>query len=271
MSFRDKTVVITGGSSGIGQQIAIDFASEGANVIFTYKSNEEGAQKTYKKVSDICKEEWKQQIYYVKIDVSKENDVCYLFKFIEKACNRIPDILICNAGVSSVSVNDIVPITDTKLDTFNQILSTNVTGTFLCCREFIKCVSKESNNHVNRKIVIISSIRHEIIMWGDIAYNASKAAQTMMMKNMALEVSESGYNINVNCVAPGITLTGMYKEAQEDPIKKEQYGSNVPIGRMADTKDISSGVLYLSSNSANYVHGTTLTIDGGYSLRVGQK
>ena len=254
-----KTVIVTGSSSGIGREIAISFGALGYNVVINYKTNSKGAYQTAKDIPSA---------YVCNADVTSELEVRNMF---DRCMHRfgMPDILICNAGISN-STRDTpqgTSLMNAEVDFFKEVLDVNVVGAMLCCREFVRSYRGAKTDY-KRKIVIISSVRQDILLPLYREYNASKAGVAMLMKNIALELAVQ--NINVNCVAPGMTLTEMYKDAKNDENVRKKYEEKIPLGKFAETKDIADAVLFLASDKADYIHGTTLTVDGGLSLRTGQ-
>lgn len=238
-----KTVIVTGGSRGIGRAIVEKFANENYNVILNYNKSEFAALDIAKKYSNI-------EIF--KADVSNSKDVEAMINFAESKFGKI-DILINNAGISSTGL-----LQDLSLEEWNKLFETNVTGTFLVTREVLPhMISKKSG-----KIINISSVWGIVGASTEVAYSASKAAIIGFTKALAKEVGPSG--ITVNAIAPGIVMTDMVSNLSVDEF--EQIRSEIPLGRIGSTDDIANAAFYLASDSADYMTGQIISPNGGWIM-----
>lgn len=238
-----KTIVVTGGSRGIGRAIVEKFAKENYNVILNYNKSEFAA-------IDISKQYPNVDIF--KADVSNKKDVEAMINYVETKYGKI-DILVNNAGISSTGL-----LQDLSLDEWNKLFEVNVTGTFLVTREVLpRMISKKCG-----KIINISSVWGIVGASMEVAYSATKAAIIGFTKALAKEVGPS--NINVNCIAPGIVMTDMVSNLSVEEF--EQIRSEIPLGKIGSTEDIANTAFYLASDEANYITGQIISPNGGWVM-----
>lgn len=240
-----KTVLITGASRGIGAACAKEFAKKGYYVIINYFKSKQNAINL---VSEI--KEFGGISLPLYGDISKERDVEKMYVYL-KNIGCLPQILINNAGIAMQKL-----LTNTSLNDWNYVFQTNITGMFLCCKQFLPPMLKNKFG----KIVNISSI------WGilgascEVAYSASKAAVIGFTKSLAKEVAPS--NVFVNCVAPGVVDTQMNQNLScEEIIDLE---NRISLKYFANVRDVSKAVLFLASDQASYITGQILNVDGGF-------
>ncbi len=250
-----KIALITGSDSGIGKAIAIAYAREGAKVVITFHSDEEGANDTLKEVQQAGGEG-----IVLPVDVGDEKKVEQMF---DKTLEHFGDlhILVNNAAVNASGTK----LADMTTDHWNKTIQTNLTGYFFCCRRFINIRKQKGGGG---KIINISSVHEEIPMIGAADYDATKGAIRNMTRTLVLEVSE--HNINVNNIAPGMILTPMNQEAIDDDEKRKQQVQNIPLKRAGKPEEVANVALFLASEDADYVTGSTYVIDGGLMQMVGQ-
>ncbi|HEY0177404.1 MAG TPA: SDR family oxidoreductase [Pedobacter sp.] len=251
----NKVALVTGSDSGIGRAIAIEYAKNGAKVIVCYHSDEERAKEALAAVK-----EHGEKAGLIRLDVSEEKDVEEKMEQIIKDFGGI-DILVNNSGVNGSGI--LIDEMDTKV--FDKTIRTNLYGTFFCSRKFIqhrKGLKKPG------KIINISSVHEEINAPGNGDYNASKAGIRNLMRTIALEVAEFG--INVNDIAPGMILTAMNQKALDDPEVRKKAEKHIPLGRAGRPEEIAYLALFLASEEANYVTGSTYVMDGGLMINIGQ-
>ena len=230
-----KTVVITGGVRGIGKSIAESFLKKGYRVCVTYSRDEKNAALMRKTGAEVYK-----------CDVSDETAVKDLFEKLGDI-----DVLVNNAGVSLVK-----QIQDVSYEEYNQLMSVNVGGTFLCSREAAKrMISNQSGVIIN-----ISSVWGEVGASCESVYSASKAAIIGFTKALAKELGWS--KIRVNCVSPGVIDTAMNDHFTQE--EKAALVEEIPMGRMGLGEDVAAAVLYLVEN--DYVTGIDLPVNGGFSI-----
>lgn len=243
MRFKNKVVLITGSSRGIGKAIALLFAKEGAEIIIDYLDSEKEANEVLSEINKISKG------IAIKCDVSHEKEVKSMIDIAIKKFGRI-DILVNNAGI----VFD-VPFSERTVEQFKRTVEVNMIGVFLCSKYVVKHMGKGG------KIVNISSTNGFNTGGSDsIDYDASKAGVINMTKRLAQEFAP---NINVNSVAPGWVDTDMNKDLPKDYIKEEC--NKTYLKRFAKPEEVAKAVLFLASDDASFITGSTLIVDGGYS------
>ncbi len=255
-----QKALVTGANSGIGEGIAIELAKAGCDVAVNYVTNPDEANAV---VSKIIK--YGVKAVAIKADVSQENEVIAMFEEMYKQFGTI-DILINNAGLQQDS-----PFDQMQIDKWNKVLNVNLTGQFLCAREAIKefkkrGVKKEISCAAG-KIIHISSV-HEVIPWaGHVNYASSKGGIMMLMKSIAQEVAP--YRIRVNSICPGAIRTPINKSAWDTPESYNKLMELVPYGRIGEVEDIGRAAVWLASDHADYITGTSIFIDGGMTLYPG--
>ena len=254
---KGKNALVTGASSGIGRAIAIRLAQEGVNVAINYRSSPEDAADTAEKMDQACGEikDCGVKDLLVQGDVSKEDDV---FQMIDTVINELGglDILINNAGIQMESAAH-----ETKIESFDKVISVNLRGAYICAREAIKHFLDSNKKGV---IINISSV-HEIIPRPCyVSYSVSKGGMGNLTKTLALEYASKG--IRVNGIGPGATITPINEAWINDPEEKANVESHIPMGRAGTSEEMAAAVAFLASEEADYITGQTLFIDGGLTL-----
>jgi 3-oxoacyl-[acyl-carrier protein] reductase len=240
----NKTVLVTGGSRGIGKAIVAKFAEAGYNVILNYNKSESSAMEIAKGHDNI-------KIF--KADISNRKEVHELFEFARETFKSGIDILINNAGVSCTGL-----FQDISDDEWNNIMGVNLNGAFYCTREVLpEMIARKSG-----KIINISSIWGMVGASNEVAYSTSKSAIIGMTKALAKEVGPS--NINVNCIAPGIVMTDMVSDYSMEEF--EAITDQIPLGRIGSTEDVANLALFLASDEANYITGQVISPNGGWVI-----
>src|SRR5690349_10742369 len=259
-----KVAVVTGSIKGIGKAIAKEFAKTGYSVVLNSRDKEDVSRAT----QDIAKEigdSNNNMISYVQGVISQEH-VCTSLIEAVKRFGRI-DVLVNNAGISGASTK----INEISTNDWNYVIDVNLKGAFLCTREALKHMIQSSNSttassnikNKNYSIINISSV-HESIPQPDAAhYAASKGGMQMLTKNTAMEVADKG--IRVNGIAPGAIATEMNKDLLEDDQKKKEKEQTIPL-RIGQPEEIAKVALFLASDDASYITGTTIYADGGLTL-----
>lgn len=255
-----QTVLVTGASSGIGQGIAVAFGRKRANVVVNYYSDEEGANHTLRMIKEAG-----GNGFICKADVSKEDDVISMFAktISEFGCL---DVLVNNAGIQKDS-----SFSNMTIEQWNNVISTNLTGHFLCAREAIKHFEvnpqNKSEGNAAGNIIFISSV-HDIIPWaGHANYASSKGGILMLMKSLALEVAPK--KIRVNSISPGAIATDINDDVWKDEEKKKELLKLIPYRRIGQPEDIGKVAVWLASAESDYITGTTIYVDGGMTLYPG--
>jgi glucose 1-dehydrogenase len=254
---KGQNALVTGASSGIGEAAARSLAKAGAAVVVNYNSEREAAEEI---VEDICAAGG--AAIAIGANVSKEPEVLAMFAQMYQEFGTI-DILVNNAGLQKDAA-----LVDMTLEDWNLVLGVNLTGQFLCAREAAKAFLKQGvRSDISRaagKIICISSV-HQVIPWaGHVNYASSKGGMDMMMKTMAQELAP--YKVRVNSIAPGAIKTSINIAAWSTPEAKEKLLKRIPYNRVGVPEDIGQAVVWLASDHADYVNGTTLFVDGGMTL-----
>lgn len=238
-----KTVLVTGGSRGIGKAIVEKFAKEGFNVILNYAKSEAAASKIAEEYSNV-------RIY--RADISNKKEVQNMIEFATNEFKKI-DIVINNAGISSTGL-----LQDLSEEELNRILAVNINGAFFVTQAVLpQMISRHEG-----KIINISSVWGMVGASNEVAYSASKAALIGFTKALAKEVGPS--NIHVNCIAPGIVMTDMVSDYTIEEF--DDIRSNIPLNRIGSTEDIANLAYFLASKEADYITGQVISPNGGWVI-----
>jgi glucose 1-dehydrogenase len=254
---KGKNVLVTGGTSGIGQAIAVRFAEFGANVAINYLRSPEEAEDTEEKVH-ACVASVRQmgvRDVLVQGDVSKEPDVVGMF---EDAVDKLGgiDVLVNNAGIQISRPSHELSAAD-----FDKVIGVNLRGSFLCAREAIK---RYLENETPGVIINISSV-HQLIPKPDyLGYSVSKGGMMNLTRTLALEYAAEG--IRVNGIGPGATITPINRAWVDDPVKSEMVTAHIPMRRAGTADEMAGVTCFLASDDAAYITGQTLFVDGGLTL-----
>ncbi|MDA9664605.1 3-oxoacyl-[acyl-carrier-protein] reductase [Candidatus Pelagibacter sp.] len=237
---KNKNVIVTGASGGIGHSIVKRLYDSGANIL---------ASGTRIEKLDELKKNF-ENIKILKFDISQSDKV---EEFIENATNELGgslDGIINNAGITQDNL-----AIRMSLDEWQKVININLTSTFLMCKFAIKKMLKNKSG----KIVNITSVVGHTGNVGQANYTASKAGIVAMSKSLAIEYAKK--NINVNCISPGFIKTAMTEKI--DDKFKEAIISKIPSARLGDPDDIANAVLFLSSDQSSYINGETIHVNGG--------
>jgi glucose 1-dehydrogenase len=261
---KGQKALVTGANSGIGRAVAIALCQAGADVMINYRSGDEEAQKVVAEATHCGCTESARAVAH-RADVSSEAEVQSMFRRMLDEFGTI-DILVPNAGLQQDA-----PIEQMTLAQWQKVLDVNLTGQFLCCREAIREFKRRGVRQdvsvAAGKIVCMSSV-HEVIPWaGHVNYAASKGGVMLMMKSLAQEVAP--YRIRVNSIGPGAIRTPINRAAWETPAAYRELLKLIPYKRIGEPEDIARAAVWLASDEADYITGTTLFIDGGMTLYPG--
>lgn len=239
MNFKNKKILITGATGGIGNSLINKFSDLGAEIVAT-GTNEEKLSHLKKKFPNIYTEKFKLD-EHTKIE-----------EFIELICKKLGnlDVLINNAGI--VQDNLAIRMAD---EDWKKVIDLNLTSTFLMCKYVIKKMLKAKYG----KIINITSIVGHTGNLGQTNYAASKAGIIAFSKSLALEYARK--NININCVSPGFIKTEMTEKINEE--FKKILISKIPSGDLGTAEDVSNCVAFLASDEAKYINGETIHVNGG--------
>lgn len=244
MEFKDKRVIVTGGTRGLGKATALAFAREGAWVAVSYASDQKSA-------SDIklALESLDTRCLFLKADVSQSPEVDKMMGSILEQWEHV-DILVNNAGI----------IRDKMLmflgeDDWDRVIEVNLKGTYLCSRAVIKSMIGQRFG----RIINMTSPSALMGREGQTNYSASKGGIISFTKSLSREVARLG--ITVNAVCPGVINTSMTNGL--DPETKNNFIKMIPAGRFGEPEDVAETVLFLASEKARYITGQVLAVDGG--------
>lgn len=249
MRLKGKVALVTGGGTGIGKAIALEFAKEGAKVALTGRRLDK-----LKEAVDAIKKNGGEAIA-ITGDVSKPSDVDRMVRTTVDSFKRL-DILVNCAGVLFSA--DLAHHTDKIWD---DTININLKGSFLCIQRAVPEMLKQGKG----KIISISSIAGQIGFPNSAAYCASKGGIMGMTKALAMELAP--LKINVNDIAPGDTETPLNEHLLRDPEYLRARVENTPYGRVGKVSDIAPAAVYLASDESDFVNGITLTVDGGLIIK----
>ena len=249
-----RVAVVTGSASGIGREIAIRLAGEGAAVVVSDVRAEprEGGESTETVIAErggIC--------IRVDADVSRWTDVDRLVSTAVERFGRL-DVMVNNAGIAGPASKPLLETTEADWD---EIMSVNLRGVFLCCKRAIaEMVEQVPTGEVRGRVINISSQHGMVGSPGHVAYSASKGGVVNLTRQLAVDYARRG--ILVNAVAPGKIMTGSPEQA--NPELTEYARSRTPFPRLGRPSDVAGAVVFLASDDALYVSGTNLLVDGGW-------
>ena len=239
MNLKNKKVIITGATGGIGNSLVKKFTDNGSIVLAT-GTKEEKLNNLKNKFSNI---------YIERFNLDEHKNI---ESFIESASNKLGglDILVNNAGITLDNIS--IRLTE---ENWKKVLDVNLTATFMMCKFAIKKMLKNKSG----KIINITSIVGHTGNLGQANYSASKAGIVAFSKSLAIEYAKK--NININCVSPGFIKTEMTDKINDE--FKKMLISKIPSGDLGTAEDVSNCVAFLASDMANYINGETIHVNGG--------
>jgi glucose 1-dehydrogenase len=255
-----QKALVTGANSGIGAAVALALAQAGADVAINYVAGDDAAQAVVDRITATG-----VQAKAYRADVSDEAQVTTMFAQVVADFGTV-DILVANAGLQRDAA-----FASMTLAQWNTVLGINLTGQFLCARaavqEFQRRGVVPAISRAAGKIICMSSV-HEVIPWGGhVNYAASKGGVKLMMESMAQELAPQ--HIRINSIAPGAIRTPINTAAWATPEAYDKLMTLVPYGRIGEPEDIGNAAVWLASDMADYIVGTTLFVDGGMTLYPG--
>jgi len=240
-----KVAIVTGSGRGLGKAMAVSLAEAGADVVVTARSFEQ-VQETSQDIEKLGR-----KCLPVKTDVTSKEDVDALIRKTLDQFGSI-DILINNVGMAIVK-----DLMNTSPEDWQKQLDTNLTSAYLCCRAAGKhMLEKGSGKVVN--LATVAGVRGK---WKMSGYGASKAGVIQLTKTLAIEWAR--YNVNVNCIIPGIFYTSATKSVLDDDKMREIRTRKVPLKRIGEPEDIGPLAVFLSSAASDFITGAVIPIDGG--------
>lgn len=241
-----KTVLITGGSRGLGRACALKFAQLDYNVIINYNNSLKEAVS----LEAYLKENYNISVLLVKADISKEDEVINMMNVIKNSFQKI-DCLVNNAGIAIDTLFE-----DKNVQNFRKIIDVNLIGTFLVSKYIGSLMFKEKSGTI---INVSSTNAIDTYYPYSLDYDASKAGVISLTHNLARQFAPY---IRVNCVAPGWINTEMNKELDKEFIEEEN--KKILLGRFSEPSEIANVIAFLASHEASYINGSVIRVDGGY-------
>jgi len=248
-----KVAVITGAATGIGQAIAVAFAEACAAVVVDYVGDASVTADTLSKINAV-----KGKALAAEADISNPADVNSLILRTIAAFGKL-DIFVNNAGIEKK-----IPFVEYPLNVWEKIIAVNLTGPFLCCQAAARQMIQQGNGG---RIINISSIHEDLPMPTNAPYCASKGGLRMLMRTIAVELAP--HQITVNNIGPGAIFTPIDKDVESDPKLNNQILAEIPLGRWGKPEEVAELAVYLASDAAAYVTGSTFFIDGGMLRNAG--
>ena len=250
-SLADQVAIITGGGTGIGRSIALEFAEFGADVVVSSRK-----LANLEEVADEVRALGRRSLA-VQTDISKKTDVDNLVQKVMEEFGRI-DILVNNAGVGSKVLGKLVPLIEVDEDEWNLIMDTNLKGTYFCCQT----VGKRMIEQKKGNIINITSCDGKRVSGGlGTTYNVAKAGAIMLTQCLAWDFGK--HNIRINSIAPGYTRTNMTQPYLSDPETLKMLESRRPLGRIGEPEEIATAALFLASDASSFMTGQTINVCGG--------
>ncbi len=246
MKLQSRVAIVTGGGKGIGREICLGLSKQGAKIVIA-ELDIENSNKVIEEIKDSGSE-----AIAIKTDISNENSVKNLIFETIKKFNKI-DILINNAGIRHVKKLD-----DHNLNDWNDMLSVNLTGPYICCKAVIPEMKKVGKG----KIINFGSIASFMGRPDRVGYVAAKSGVLGLTRALAIDLK--GTNINVNTICPGLISTPFNKKYAEDPTHGEKWGKETIVGRWGLPSDIVGAAIFLSSDDSDFINGSEIKIDGGW-------
>ena len=247
MRLKDKVAIVTGGGRGIGRAVALAFAREGADVLVNYVSNSKTADEV---VAEI--EKMGRKAIAVKVDVASNSDAQNMVKEAAEKLGGL-DILVNNAGISQPAM--LLKMTEEQWD---RVINVHLKGTFNCSQAAARFMKEQKSG----RIINVISTAGMFGTIGQINYASAKAGIIGFTKSASRELGR--YNINVNTICPGVTITDMTEKVTTDPKLKEIYSKRIQLGRFAEAEEVARAFVFLASSDSDYITGQVLPVDGGY-------
>ncbi len=251
MRLKDKVALVTGGGRGIGRHIALRLADEGADVLVNYASSEAGAEDIAARIRDKGR-----RAIAVRANIAERADVDAMYESLLEAFGRI-DILVNNSAIDPV-----IPFLEMTDEQWDRVIDINLKGAYMCSQAAARLMVEQG---AGGNIIIIGSMHGMATFPGMLAYASSKGGLNAMTRAMALDLSPQG--IRVNCVIPGsIHVEKAYEVIPNyDP---HMIDDQIALGRIGYGADIAAAVVFMASQDADYITGTTLNVDGGVMARM---
>lgn len=253
MRLQHKVAIVTGAATGIGQAIATAFANEGAAVVVDYVGNGDRADETIRRIETAG-----GRAIAVEADVSDQTQVRILVEQAVAKFGRL-DILVNNAGIEFKH-----PFLEFPIDLWHKVIEVDLTGPWLCAQAAAQQMVKQGGGG---RIINISSVHEDLPMPTNAPYCAAKGGLRMLMRTIAVELAP--HQITVNNIGPGAIYTPIDKEIEKDAAIEKELLGEIPLGRWGRPEEVAELAVYLASDAAAYITGSTHFIDGGMLRRAG--
>jgi glucose 1-dehydrogenase len=253
MNLEGKVAVITGAGTGIGQGIALAMAKAGASIVVDYVGNASVSEDTIQQVQKM-----NAKAIGVDADISKPEDVNSLIQKTVAAFGKL-DIFVNNAGIEKKFA-----FVDYPLEEWQKIMAVNLTGPFLCAQAAAKQMMTQGKGG---RIINISSVHEDLPMPTNAPYCASKGGLRMLMRTIAVELAP--HKITVNNIGPGAIYTPIDKDVETNKKLNDEILAEIPLGRWGQPEEVGNLAVYLASDLASYLTGSTHFIDGGMLRNAG--
>jgi glucose 1-dehydrogenase len=253
MRLQGKVAVVTGAGTGIGQAIAVAVAQAGGAVVVDYVGNASVSEETIDKINAIG-----GKVLGVNADISLPDDVNALVHKTVAAFGKL-DIFVNNAGIEKKFA-----FVDYPLEEWQKIIAVNLTGTFLCSQAAARQMIRQGSGG---RIINISSIHEDLAVPLNAPYSATKGGIRMLMRTIAVELAP--HQITVNNIGPGAIYTPIDKDVEMDAKLNDQILAEIPLGRWGKPEEVAQLAVYLASDDAAYMTGSTHFIDGGMLRNAG--
>ena len=247
MKLENKVAIVTGAATGIGQAIAIGMAKEGVSVVVDYVGSPDSANATVQQIESAG-----GKALAVAADVSQPDQVASLIQQAVRQFGKL-DIVVNNAGIEYKH-----PFPEFPLDQWNKIIAVNLTGPFLCAQAAAKQMILQGGGG---RIINISSIHQDLPMPTNAPYCASKGGLRMLMRTIAVELAP--HQITVNNIGPGAIFTPIDADIEANPEMERALMAEIPLGRWGKPEEVAHLAIFLASDDAAYITGSTYYIDGG--------
>lgn len=247
MSIKEKNIIVSGGSRGIGKAVVLALAGQGANVAFTFLSNNEAAKEVLSESQSL-----RGKVKAYQVDIREQPQVEKMISEVVAERGSI-DVVVNNAGIRKDKT-----LAFMSAENWNDVLDTNLTGAFYLTQAAIFHMLKKKSG----RVIFISSISGISGIPGQVNYSSAKAALLGFTRSLAKEVAS--YGITVNAIAPGGVNTDMVSAMNEK--EKEKLLQGVPLGRMCKANEVASVVKFLADDAPEYLTGAVIPLDGGLGL-----